>query len=177
MTRERLTADFVHEWSAKYDYNRKVTEKHIFSTLSRQIQRQGYYTLDQFAEVGEWKSSRTRSLLRSNDPAVVREITGMALAATELVGFRVLTVLRGVQAPIASALLAVWRPKRYTIIDFRAVRSLRYFGALPPGRRLPAYLDYLAVCRRTGTDLSVELRPLDKALWKFDERRFPRGKR
>lgn len=85
----------------------------------------------------------------------------------------ILTALEGVGDAMASALLTVWRPDRYTIYDWRAVETLRLAGHLAGTRRAPPFGLYLETCRRLAADsgLGDDLRSLDRALWKFSQER------
>jgi hypothetical protein len=86
----------------------------------------------------------------------------------------VLTGLAGVEVPVASAIVTVVDPERFTIIDFRALWSLCIDGEVttrwafisntspPAAGSLPP----------RGTDL---LRTLDKALRQYFSEHQPRG--
>ncbi len=121
-------------------------------------------------DVVSWKSRRTGGLAARNSAADVEYVTRAALAARESLKAPLLSVLAGVQTPVASALLAVVDPQNFTIIDWRAEESLRHFGYLsefPPGR-VP-YGFYLELCRETAKRLAVPLRELDRCLWTFSK--------
>lgn len=59
-------------------------------------------------------------------------------------------------------------PKRYTIIDFRALEAL---GSNRTWHTVDSYLAYLAFCRALAHSQDVSLRELDRALWKWSEER------
>ena len=78
---------------------------------------------------------------------------------------------------MASALLAVWDPERYTVYDWRAVETLRAARELPASGKDPPVGLYLDVCRQLvgrldlGAELKPHLRSLDRALWKYSRER------
>lgn len=85
-----------------------------------------------------------------------------------------LTSLQGVGEPMASAILSVWDPSRYTVFDVRAVATLRAAGQLPASPKVGFGL-YLVTCRALASkfapadaDISP-LRALDRALWKWSQ--------
>ena len=88
-----------------------------------------------------WKSARPIGLVRSNLGKEVREALKFATTArTERVAVSVLCGLRGVNIPIASAILTAIFPERFTVIDYRALESL---GVEKPALTVNYYLVYL----------------------------------
>jgi hypothetical protein len=66
---------------------------------------------------------------------------------------------------VASTLLHFAFPRRYPILDWRALESLSQ-----PGRSTYSvgfWLTYLEACRRIARQNHVQLRTLDKALWQY----------
>lgn len=129
---------FVLRWTERYDLGAPKVEQPVFGSVSARVRSQGFYTKPDLVAVGKWKSSRSASRLQANTDAEIKEITGLALKASDGVGYRLLTVLQGVGVPVASALLTVAHPERYTIIDVRAVRSLKKHAPPPRAARAPA---------------------------------------
>ena len=72
-------------------------------------------------------------------------------------------------------------PERYTVLDFRAFAALERLqrrGLLKeevPERDglYPSYPEYLQCCRAIARRLGVNLRDLDRALWKWNEMKMP----
>lgn len=111
-----------------------------------------------------------------NGDAEIADALDLAMAArTERAAIAVLTGLSGVEIPVASAVLTVTDPDRYTILDFRALWSLHIerVGYYTAGY----YLAYLAACRSIASDAGVGLRTLDKALWQYSREHQPPGTR
>ena len=179
MARLRIDERFVLTWSERYlsemDPEERAREDRLFLQVGSAVRAQGYFSRAQFLQVGEWKSPRSRSLYRRNTEAQVRTITALALGSLVEERLSTLTALLGVQDAVASALLTVWDPERFTVTDWRARETLTRAGKFrTSGGRAPYGL-YLAVCRdiADGLDVSVggisRLRRLDRALWKCSQ--------
>ena len=91
---------------------------------------------------------------------------------------RLLTLLKGVEVPVASTILHFAFPERYAIMDVRAVTTLTHLGlwkgpdpAQPgfTGFSVEHWQAYSGLMRDHAKRLGVSLRELDKALWKYDE--------
>jgi len=166
---------FVVKWAAGYAERMPSEEVRLFAQLTPVLEAQGYFTRDQFLDVGRWKSPRSRSLLLKNSEDEVKEVTKIALGPTEE-RVSALRGLHGVQEAIASALLTVWRPDAYTVTDWRARDCLKHLGCLALAR--PTYGLYLGVCRDLSDKLNLPddevpaLRLLDRALWKYSQTYF-----
>jgi hypothetical protein len=139
--------------------------------------------LEELRLLSNWKTSgRQEHNITRNDEIAVRVVTE---AATRLANevpqepvlpLMLLRSLRGIDLPTASAIMTVWNPSTYGIIDIRAWEALSeaapaWFSAkqLANGRRLPfrsadAEL-YLRVIRLIGDHVSLTCREIDKALW------------
>jgi hypothetical protein len=88
----------------------------------------------------------------------------------------VLTTLRGVDLPTASAIMTVWDPARFGILDVRVWTVLRkvvpnVFASIESaaGNRRLFRLDeadiYLRVLREMSAQTSLTCRAIDRALW------------
>lgn len=110
-----------------------------------------------------WKSSRPTGLIGSNRDEDISDALRLAIdAKTPRSAVAVLCGLRGVDVPVASAILAMINPDKYTVIDFRALETLDVRRSSPT---IDDYLDYLAFCQATAATHGVTLRNLDRALW------------
>lgn len=168
MTERRIDAEFVAEWSAAYPPG---ADKHVLGVVHPAVEEREHFTAPEAEDVIRWKSSRAITSLRRNQTGDVEAITGMALAGPEPLAHRVLCVLHGVGVPVASALLTVARPDRFTVIDYRAVRTLREHGEWDA--TWPPYVVYVETCRRLATRCGAGLRSLDRALWAWDKAHNP----
>jgi hypothetical protein len=96
----------------------------------------------------EWKAGR-RPLhhLSANKTPEKAEALRLAITAkTDRSAVAILTGLSGVSVPVASAILAVLNPDRFTVIDFRSLEALGIPRTMTD-RSIGLYLHYLAFCR------------------------------
>ena len=113
---------------------------------------------------------RSQSRVAGNPTSDVRDITTMAFAAPEPLQHRILTLLGGVRVPTATALLTVGSP---TSTPSSTSAARRRSPASGSGTAKVASLTYLDVCRRLAKRLSVDLRTLDRALWRWSKDGHP----
>ena len=128
--------------------------------------REGEFTRKNLLDIFEWKTKgRGRSRIRRNSDKEIADALRLAVSAkTERAALAVLLGLNGVQVPVASAILTAIDPKRYTIIDFRALEAL---GSSSSNRSVNFYLAYLDFCLQLAAAHRVKLRDLDRALWQW----------
>jgi hypothetical protein len=128
--------------------------------LAGQKIREGNYALENLMPIVEWKSQRPKGLISRNKPLDVADaLATLAHCKRDRTKVSSLIGLRGVQVPMASAILTVFDPERYTIIDVRALQTL---GIRQPYLSVDHYLEYLAFCRAGASE--VTLRDFDRAL-------------
>jgi hypothetical protein len=130
----------------------------------------GDYSIANLKIIIEWKSARRAALIEENSPTDVAKILRFATdrRTSEKWAIETLCGLKGVGIPVASAILTMVYPERYTIIDFRALEALgvkRGDGE----ETLDYYLEYLETCRSLAHDCNVDLRTLDRALWQWSK--------
>lgn len=170
-----LNSDLVLEYLNFYNQGEESSsERFLFKCVSPAVEKRGEYLQEEFLQVCDWKTTRTRSLVRSNNPSHIAEITRMAFQCSDNLRVPVLSILRGVSTPTASALLTVWKPDEYTIIDFRVLSALSNLshGAIAKTdltRAQKSYIDYLILMKTLSESIGCDLRSLDKALWMFDK--------
>jgi len=164
----KLSRAFVAQWSGRYIEFMDDEEARLLNEVGPRLREHGCYTRDELVTVGTWKSPRIRSRLEHNSDADTHDITSIALAAPERLQHRVLCLLNGIQVRAATALLTVWQPETHTVMDVRSLGALDALGELPSGDVAVAYPEYLQVCRGISRRLRVDLRSLDRALWRWD---------
>lgn len=157
-------------YAASYGY----ANEDVFWRVSRAWKERGWLTRDEFVEAVEWKSSRARERAGRNPSIVVERVTGLIselegeMPQEELDRFRaeLLTSLDGVGVPVASALLAMYQPERYGVMDRRAWKTL--FGRDKAPFTARDYVRYLRRIRELGAEVGLTPREVDKALWQYD---------
>src|SRR5947209_11782741 len=121
---------FVDGWANRYVRFMGSEEPRLLNEVGPRVRQQGYYTREDLAAVGNWKSVRIRSRLASNSDEDIRDITTLAFGAPERLQHSILTLLMGVQVRAASAFLTIWEPTRHTVIDVRSLNALHALGEI-----------------------------------------------
>lgn len=83
--------------------------------------------------------------------------------------------VKGIGVPIASAILTVCYPERFTILDYRAWETL-YDLRRVKTKKVPTgiygYFNmYLPACKKLAQDLRMSLRELDHAMWGWSKKK------
>jgi len=136
----------------------------------------GTYSKDILKVIVGWKvdvglyKERVLGLIDTNTEAEIASTLRFASAprTSEKSAIDVLCRLHGVGIPVASAILTMIDPERYTIIDVRALESL---GVSRSENSIDYdyYLAYLQKCRELAREHKVSLRTLDRALWQWSK--------
>ncbi len=110
-------------------------ELHIFGSIGDSVQLAQAYSVPAFLTVGYWKTRRQLANYLANEKVTITTVTGAALGAPPPPEGRRgrLAMLAGVRAPVASALLTVWHPEEFTIIDVWALATVSKFGETVDG--------------------------------------------
>lgn len=162
----KVSKTFVRTWADRYVANMGSEEVELLEVVGPAASARGHYEPDELVRVARWKTPRSQSRIAANAPDDMRDVTSMAFCAPDRFQHRVLTLLAGVGVPTATALLAVAFPGRHTILDFRGTEALRRLGEWDGSGGYVAYLD---VCRGLAGRLGVDLRTLDRALWRWSK--------
>jgi hypothetical protein len=154
----------IPELAGRYSYNDDV------ALAAGSAIRDSQFTRKNLSAIFEWKTrGRGRSRLKRNTDKEIEDALRLAVSAkTERAAIAVLVGLEGVAVPVASAILTAIYPKRYTIIDFRALEAL---GIKSAENSVDFYLCYLQECRQLAKTRKVSLRNLDRALRQWSSER------
>ena len=157
----RISRGWIDAWAAEYgDYDSSRVED-LFGKARP--------TYDDIERVYRWKSSRSVGHFLTNDSEHVVSAVRSALRANDdAAALAWVETLNGVKARTGSALLAIFRPDRYTVMDWRARQTLEAFGYLEELRRASwtnVWPGYMSRCREIASRTGVTLRDLDRALW------------
>lgn len=154
-------------WATQYSY---PGESDFEARVAAPARARGYLRRDEFLELCRWKTPRSQPRCARNGEDLVREVTRVALAATnEEVKIRVLLLLDGVSWPTASVILHFCDEKPYPILDVRALWSVGL-------RRAPRYdfalwWEYTCFVRAIGERTGLSMRTIDRALWQYSKER------
>ena len=173
-----------------------TAELELFATVPSAIAgRGGAYTAAEFFEVAYWKTWRPVWCYVRNSPGQIEALTRIALLtandleppgrATNQGYVAVCRALgepdglHGVGVPVASALLTLFDPNKFTVIDVRVIRTLWNAGELASyteakrpqrwweqhyGLYVEACHSVRDRCRALGA-VEIDLRTVDRALW------------
>ncbi|MGD0766489.1 MAG: hypothetical protein ABR978_09340 [Dehalococcoidia bacterium] len=130
-----------------------------------------------FEEILRWKLrgqfGRQRARRAKNTSEIIRKVTRFALTIEhsdkeyELeLRLAILCSLRGVDVPVASAVLALVFPEQYAVIDFRGWRQV--FNKDKSTFSIPDYKRYLANIRGWAAELGLQVQQVDLAIWEYD---------
>lgn len=161
---------FVAKWSEQYLADVPSAEVELLDRVGPAVAARGHYERDEFLAVGKWKSPRPGKHLAANSDADIVDVTRIALGAPTRLQHRILTLLNGVQVPMATALLAVAQPDRHTIFDVRGAEALVRVGAWDGQGGYPSYREASVL---VAAALGVSLRTLDRALWQWSKHGYP----
>ncbi len=145
----------------------------------REERRPFFLTADEFDEILRWKLDtqygRRKAHRTKNTDEIIRAITGLALNITHEdedyeieLRARILSSLRGVALPVASAILTIIYPEKYAVIDFRNWRQI--FGERKNSFSFGDYKRYMKEIRLLAKELGWSIQEIDQAIWEYDRR-------
>lgn len=156
--RERLLTLY---WLEKYLFG-KVHEKF---EQSRPIEKFDFYCIIY------WKSNRNKTGIQKGlgkrDPGqLFDEVRETEAAGKPKDTVKVLTKAKGIGIAIASAILAVCYPDKYTVVDSYVFNKVKDWGYLSDASlNDEGYLKYNELCKRWSHELGISLRQVDRVLW------------
>ncbi len=170
-----IDAEFVRTWSARYLTESRTlereNERELLEEVGPKVAARGYYARSEFLKVGQWKSPRSMTYMKRNSGDDIEDVTRAALGAPERLQHRFLVILDGVGVKMASALLMIANPIRFTVFDFRALETLEHHRELGEGFKSDDYMSYLRLCHGLAARVGTDLRALDRALWQWSKER------
>lgn len=138
-----------------------------------------YLTIEEFDEILHWKLRRQyhrQSKIRElNTDLFVKTITQSAFAIENTdenhetaQRLKMLIKLNGVQIPVASAILTLCFPEKYSVIDFRGWRQV--FGEVKKYSNYTTkeYICYLTIIKQMATYFGLATQQVDMAIWQYD---------
>ncbi|RPI04926.1 MAG: hypothetical protein EHM64_08360 [Ignavibacteriae bacterium] len=135
------------------------------------VRKRGYFTKNEFLKMCRWKSPRPLRHYKSNSEDQIRIISKNVLSTKfEIRRISLLTSLKGVSIPVASAILTLTDPARYGVIDIRVWQLLHHYGSVktnPKGRKFSAseWYTYLMKIRYYAKKLSATTRQVERTLF------------
>ena len=161
-------------WSRKYDkaFGWQAQRERELGSKFRKAKA---LTKADLAQVVEWrfkdepeKKTRVLELVARNDETTVNRLSSQALSIPSCEdGYRMncLTLLEGINPVLASVILTFFDPKQYAILDPAVWKGL--LGNPPAGLLTTQnYLKLLEAIRKTAAKQNLDVRVIDKALYK-----------
>ncbi|MEP7197662.1 MAG: hypothetical protein ABI851_14175 [Saprospiraceae bacterium] len=144
-------------------------EKHLFLNGAEWIKK-GWLDKPEFLEICLWKSRRPKRFYEQNNNFEIREFTEKAFAeSNEKTKIELLTNLKGVSIPTASAILCVTNSIDFPIIDIRCIETLVdlkliYWSNI----NLNSWGEYLNIVRQLAKKHNKTARELEKGLFAYN---------
>ena len=166
-------ADFL-TWSRKYDkaFGWQAQRER---ELGAKFRKAKVLTCKDLASIVEWKfkgdterMGRSLALVARNDEATVNRLSSQALSipgSEDSYRMNCITLLEGVSPILASIILTFFEHKQYCILDAQTWKAL--LGNPPPNMQTTKnYLVLLSAIRKTAAKQKLDVRVIDKALFK-----------
>jgi hypothetical protein len=157
-------------WASRYS---TADDDLIEKKVGPCVREKGFMTKDEFLTIARWKSPRSRKHCEANSDDYVRSVTHAALSTpNEEFRIRALTCLRGVDWPMASAILHLTHADPYPIMDWRAMWSLGVYdeymaSVFGPNTFEAWWWPYTLHCRGLARESGLTMRTVDRALWQY----------
>jgi hypothetical protein len=142
-------------------------------TTLRKVKKRGYFTKVEFIEMCRWKSARPLRHYTSNSEERIRLVSKKVFATQfEKRRIELLTSLRGVSVPVASAILMLTDPKNYGVIDIRVWQLLYLYGSVktkPTGKNFSVanWYTYLMKIRYFARRFKSTARQIERTLFEY----------
>jgi hypothetical protein len=139
----------------------------------RHVKQAKQFSRAELIKMCRWKSPRAIHHYERNPPALVRRTSRAVLRArSERRRLELLTRLKGVSVPTASAILTLIDPRRYGVIDIRAWQLLFRMGSVRwrpggVGFRFADWERYLSILRGHARALGVSARRVELTLFEY----------
>lgn len=117
-------------------------ESELFSSIGPKVVTREAYKRKHFLKVAEWKAIGVLPRLESIPSGDIDFVTGVALddETPNHLRLPLLQILPGVGIPMASTLLTVFNPKKFSIMDTRSLSVLHAFNLVSTDS--PTAMDY-----------------------------------
>ncbi len=172
----------IHELAGKARISREANRLIDKFNLIKVDRNPFYLSLADFEEILVWKLQgqymRQAKLRQRNTETNITIITQAAFSLkhdnkdyeVEL-KLRTLTILTGVEIPVASAILTLCYPELYCVIDKRNWRQIYGENKTKTKYTVREYIDYLALLKKMSLYYGVTPQEIDMAIWQLDVER------
>jgi thermostable 8-oxoguanine DNA glycosylase len=142
----------------------------------KEIKGRGFFTKEELIKMGMWKSPRPkRWYLKNSEEEILlisREVLSTKLEKRKI---ELLTKLKGVRIPTASAILTLIDPENYGVIDIRVWRVLHTYGSVKEkseGKNLDFnnWYNYLMKLRYYAKMFNVKSRDIERTIFQYHKK-------
>lgn len=135
------------------------------------VKEKGYCNQAEFMDICMWKSARPKRHYLKNSKEEIAEITKEAFSTEfEKRKIELLTKLKGVSIPTASAILTLIDPENYGVIDIRVWQILHLYGSVKDnpsgiGFDFENWYSYLMKLRYYAKKFNVTARDVERTIF------------
>jgi len=150
-------------------------EDYLFNEVNSNFKKNHFLTKEEFFAIITWKSNRSKTKIAKEmerkEIIVEKLTTDLFNTKDSKKQVEILTSIKEIGIPIASAILSVCFSEKFTIFDYRVVEAInmvkkRKVIQYPIDKnKTQMYLDYVRVCSEIAKDNKISLREADKCLW------------
>lgn len=142
------------------------TEDYLFKKIGPAGKKRGYFTFEEFYKICMWKTRRQKNRYLKNTNRI-EDITRNSFGEKdEQKKMEKLCELDGVSVPVASAILTIYDPASYGIIDIRCIEMLNILGyQIPKIPSVKTWLKFISVIREIAKSNAITPREVDMALF------------
>ena len=162
----------INKWKEADFIKYYFIEDYLFNTVTENFRSRGYLEPEEFFAIVIWKSNRAKTKVKQGlllKGVTVHDLTAALTKEPTLEDkVKLLIEISFIGLPMASAILAVCYPDDFTVVDYRAIVSLKSLGQVVlsnPSENLLAYLAYNQICKERAIEVGCSLRNFDRYLW------------
>ena len=155
---------------------KRLTKK--FKQLKKE-RKEFYLTLAELEEIFKWKlRSQYGRQTKQRSVNTDKNIISITRTAFEVIHpdeeyetklkLKLLTSIAGVEIPVASAILTLCFPDKYSVIDFRNWNQIYKSEKRKTNYTPKEYSDYLKIIRKMAEEFEMTPQEIDIAIWQKD---------
>jgi len=154
-------------------------DHYLFDQVTKRFEQEHTLSAFDFFAIITWKANRAKTKvqagLRTANLIATRLMKRVRSIHDDSEKMQALDNVPGIGIPIASAILTVCYPTRFTVLDYRAwetLHELNYVSYQTMPDSIKGYFErYLPVCKHLAEQMKITLRDLDLALWGWSQRK------
>ena len=139
------------------------------------LNNQDFLSKEQILKILMWKSPRPKHFYNSNSEEKIKEVTSIAFKTdNDSLKIHILTALKGVSYPAASAILMFHNPQEFGVIDIRVWRQLYkaklvHTNSIGQNFSLNECEIFYQVIRKLATEMNLSARQVEKRIFDYDK--------